>query len=226
MYTATQGVYLTHSIPLFPKMTSKGTVNTTVDYSQTIYAQDLMCVSLTSKEIFDLMGVMAIIQPYVYYKNLVLTNENATLVTSDVLPNLPQSFGFGFVQGQNQFYYIAKSRYSNLHLWDNSVSGFFKTGLQVESWGRPYMTSACPPNIPYPVLNIANLKILQYSWKDTQDHSKWALTDGLSVVCYGDMNRMTSQLGRGGGALCIKLDWFYKIHQGLITASNPCNTVS
>lgn len=226
MYNSNQGIYLTHSIPLFPNFTADGLINTTVDYSETIYAQNIMCVSLTSQQLFNLVGVMAIIQPIMYYKHLVLSNDNVTKFTGDILPDLPPSFGFGFIQNDQQFYYIAKSRYSNLYLWDNSVSEFFQTGLRVESWGRPYMPSACPPNVPYSVLNIASLKVLQYSWLDTQDHSKWAIIDGANTVCYGDMNRMTSQLGRGGGTLCIKLDWFYNIHQTIITSSNPCNTAS
>jgi hypothetical protein len=225
MYTSTEGIYLTHSIPLFPSMTKHGSINTTVSYSETIYAQDLMCVSLSSHNLFNLLGVMALIQPVVYYKNIVLSNENVTKVINNVIPNLPPSVGISFNQGHGHFYYIAKSRYSNVHLWDNSVASFFQAGVKVESWGRPYMPSTCPPNLPYPVLNIASLKILGYSWMDTQDHSKWGIVDGISVVCYGDMNRMTSQLGRGGGALCMNLDWFYKIHQSIITGANPCNTL-
>ena len=44
------------------------------------------------------------------------------------------------------------------------------------------------------------------------------------VVCYGDMNRMTSQEKRGGGGLCIAHDGLYAIHNAIITKVNPCGT--
>lgn len=224
MYTSTEAVYVVHSIPLYPNFTTTGQINTTIDLSQTIYAQNLMCVSMSTSNLFSLLGVMALIQPSVYYKNIVISNDNVTKVVGDILPDLPPSASFVFNQNGYEFSYIAKSQYSGLDLWDNSVSGFFQSGLNVESWGRPYMPGNCPPNIPYPVLNIANLKIANYAWKDTQDHSKWAIIDDLSVICYGDMNRMLSQRTRGGGTVCLNSQSFYNVHKGIIVSVNPCNT--
>jgi hypothetical protein len=38
--------------------------------------------------------------------------------------------------------------------------------------------------------------------KQTQDHSKWAVSD---IYCFiGDLNRMDSQRKRGGGGLLIR----------------------
>ena len=224
MYSPTESLYITHSIPLYPNFTSTGQINTTVDYSQTVYAQDLMCVSMSTTNLFSLLGLMALIQPDVYYSNIVLRNDNVSMVIGDLLPSLPPSAGFVFKENGFRFSYVAKSQFSGLDLWDNSVSGFFKSGLNVESWGRPYMASSCPPTIPYPVLNIAKIKIGDYAWKDTQDHSKWALVTDLSVVCYGDMNRMVSQRVRGGGALCLDSQGFYDAHRSIIVSVDPCNT--
>jgi hypothetical protein len=42
------------------------------------------------------------------------------------------------------------------------------------------------------------------SWTETQDHAKWAVAlDKSFVICIGDINRMTSQRVRGGGAVCF-----------------------
>jgi len=224
MYSPTESLYITHSIPLYPNFTSTGQINTTVDYSQTVYAQDLMCVSMSTTNLFSLLGLMALIQPDVYYSNIVLRNDNVSMVIGDLLPSLPPSAGFVFKENGFRFSYVAKSQFSGLDLWDNSVSGFFKSGLNVESWGRPYMASSCPPTIPYPVLNIVNIRVGDYAWKDTQDHSKWALVTDLSVVCYGDMNRMVSQRVRGGGALCLDSQGFYDAHRSIIVSVDPCNT--
>jgi hypothetical protein len=223
MYTESQGIYLIHSIPQFPKFSPDGKINSTVDFSQTLYGQNLMCLSLDTQQLFDLLGVMALIQPLVYYKNILLQNENVTKVTQDLIPELPASLGIGFSQNNLQFFYIAKSRYSGLYLWDDSVTEFFQAGVQVQSWGRPYMPPVCPTEFEYQVDNIVTFKVSQYSWKSTQDHSKWGIVDRVNVVCYGDMNRMTSQMGRGGGTLCLKLDWFYQVHKSIITSVSSCS---
>ena len=86
------------------------------------------------------------------------------------------------------------------------------------------MPSLCPPTDKYSTLNVANLKIGAASWTGTNDHSKWGIPVTTKVVCYGDMNRMTSQEKRGGGGLCIAHDGLYAIHNAIITKVNPCGT--
>ena len=62
-------------------------------------------------------------------------------------------------------------------------------------------------------------KLADYHWPYTKDHAKWAISEvpgdrgkkvdsstlatQLSWVCIADMNRMTSQEKRGGGAICF-----------------------
>lgn len=62
-------------------------------------------------------------------------------------------------------------------------------------------------------------KLTDYHWPYTKDHAKWAISEEieergqkesddavpeqLSWVCVADMNRMTSQEKRGGGAICF-----------------------
>lgn len=48
------------------------------------------------------------------------------------------------------------------------------------------------------------MQIDNVTWTETQDHAKWAVSTSVSdnVICVADINRMTSQRKRGGGALC------------------------
>lgn len=61
-------------------------------------------------------------------------------------------------------------------------------------------------------------KLLNFSWHYTKDHSKWAISEPIEMrgksdinnvnsesswVCIADINRMTSQEKRGGGAICF-----------------------
>ena len=42
------------------------------------------------------------------------------------------------------------------------------------------------------------------TWTEGDDHAKWAvMLDGSSNLCVGDINRMTTQRKRGGGAVCF-----------------------
>uniref|UniRef100_A0A3Q1FTZ8 Deoxyribonuclease-2-alpha n=1 Tax=Acanthochromis polyacanthus TaxID=80966 RepID=A0A3Q1FTZ8_9TELE len=50
------------------------------------------------------------------------------------------------------------------------------------------------------VYNVNRVKLLQPSFSDTVDHSKWCLTEGGTVTCIADMNRMERQKKRGGGS--------------------------
>ena len=68
--------------------------------------------------------------------------------------------------------------------------------LEVESWIRG---SACEPTDK--VHDIKELKFNNYSWSEYNDHSKWCT--GTRSVCFSDINRMTTQALRGGGAICV-----------------------
>jgi len=39
------------------------------------------------------------------------------------------------------------------------------------------------------VLNVANLTILDESWRRSEDHAKWAVTVDKHWICIGDINR-------------------------------------
>lgn len=185
----------------------------------------MMCISLPTSTLFELVGVMALIQPDVYHEYIVVENSNITALVNDVIIGTSSYGAYTFNLKGITWTYLAKTQYSLLDLWDSVVAGYYKQGFNVQSWGKPYMTSVCPPNSKYPVLNVASLKIGTISWKGTQDHSKWGIPNTDKVVCYGDMNRMTSQEKRGGGALCISESTLYTIHQNIITGVNPCNTI-
>lgn len=52
------------------------------------------------------------------------------------------------------------------------------------------------------------------SWHETNDHSKWIVTNDSSIACFGDLNRNTiGQQTRGGAYYCLNnsnLNWKLK----------------
>jgi deoxyribonuclease-2 len=59
-------------------------------------------------------------------------------------------------------------------------------------------------------------------WSETQDHSKWAITETKDVVCMGDINRMTSQYSRGGGTACFLDPVLHAVLKQAIIKTNTC----
>ena len=171
-YEGNTGYFIVHSFPLYPAFLSSGLVNTTINYSQMVYGQNMMCVSVTDTQLFNIAGIMSIIQPIVYHKVLLVQNSNITLVVNDVILNKLNTGSYSFNSNGITWNYLSKSSYSNSDFWDTTVAYYYQQGLSVQSWGRPYMPSLCPPTDKYSTLNVANLKIGAASWTGTNDHSK------------------------------------------------------
>jgi deoxyribonuclease-2 len=63
-------------------------------------------------------------------------------------------------------------------------------------------SAAGPACGEYGVLDVQALAFPGVSYKESQDHSKWAVGVTGAEVCVADINRMTTQYKRGGGAIC------------------------
>ena len=57
-------------------------------------------------------------------------------------------------------------------------------------------------------------------WKETQDHSKWAISQTSHWVCVGDINRQHGQLHRGGGTACTLDGGLWKAFSSIIVSVN------
>ena len=77
----------------------------------------------------------------------------------------------------------------------------------------------------YVVGNVVTLGFNDaFKWKQTQDHSKWALpsNNSLNYSCFGDMNRMESQFKRGGAFYCIESKLLKQAMINLIQTTSQC----
>lgn len=146
------------------------------------------------------------------------------------------------------FVSFAKDTNFNKDLYADLVAPSLQSALLVETWpnGHGRLNSSCKP--PYHVENIARLDFSSLrpavSFKTTHDHAKWAVTSphappplqaattqpqlvSKTVVCIGDINRMTTQLKRAGGTVCFasKSVWsaFVSIVGGIDGCPRPLN---
>jgi len=186
-----------------------------------------MCVQMSTSLLYNVAGLMTINRPQTYSSRINIANANITALKSNGASSLtsPQA-SLGFTNGNLQFTYFAKSSASNLDFWEDVVSAHYGTGFRAETWGRPYQPAFCTPAYKYQVLNTLTILLDKYTWKNTNDHSKWGLTLTGNVLCYADINRMDSQKSRGGGGLCVSSTALFNAHSSIIATQDKCAAMS
>eukprot|EP01086_Lenisia_limosa_P000684 TRINITY_DN11205_c0_g1_i1.p1 TRINITY_DN11205_c0_g1~~TRINITY_DN11205_c0_g1_i1.p1 ORF type:complete len:164 (+),score=28.41 TRINITY_DN11205_c0_g1_i1:321-812(+) len=128
-----------------------------------------------------------------------------------------------------EFMHYAKNRGWEHEIFEDLLAPAFQCDMIAETWIRnPPLPSYCRPNYRYEVHNINRIYYPDdgSDWKETQDHSKWGLAVPACnnpVVCIGDINRMSSQLHRGGGYLCMKHPELYAEFHRLVKGLNDCD---
>jgi deoxyribonuclease-2 len=130
---------------------------------------------------------------------------------------------------------LAKSKEWDGDLYEGLVAPHYRSGFLVESWIRGDRLGKYCPNArtkssrhPYEVVDAKTMRVTlptgqNRTWTETQDHAKWAVSlDSSYVVCVGDINRMSSQRKRGGGAVCFaNKDLCFSLYN-TITTSDTC----
>ncbi|XP_056003439.1 deoxyribonuclease-2-alpha-like [Ostrea edulis] len=99
--------------------------------------------------------------------------------------------------GGDDLQVFAKSYSFGKDLYEDLVAGKLGDTLYTETWHSEYY---CTDR----VVDIEEIMFRDgYSFKSTQEHSKWAVTKHLNWTCIGDINRRESQFRRGGLTLCL-----------------------
>lgn len=83
------------------------------------------------------------------------------------------------------------------------IPSYYRTNMMIGTWTRPSLMD----NIfseQFSVRNIIKYNVLGMTYANTQDHSKWAVSEKDICFCIADMNRTKSQLNRAGTFICIE----------------------
>ena len=203
-YTSTGGFLLRHSTPRFPPDRSQGYSGLPQD--EHIYGQTYICTSVPLATLNQIAGQYLITNVLLYGANTPSYASSYRNLTSFASGNVArgsnQSIYFKSVAGTT-FYDMSKSKECDCDLWDR-VAWSVAQPLNVLSWGRPLEPSTCPSGFGFQVLNVKDVNWAGViSYKETQEHSKWAVFGNHRYLCIGDINRMESQKKRGGGTTCI-----------------------
>ena len=225
-WEAGSGFWLVHSFPEFPSAIADGYKG--VDESQQIYGQSVLCVS-TDATGLDIVGEQlqynyaqiyeAIVPAHATPKDLAAAadGEHFTTATASARELIA-------IDG-TKFTSFSKTGQWGKELYADLVAPGLAADLLVETWIRG---SKIPSSCPTSGYSVKNVQMLQFpnlpAFKETQDHSKWAISvdESVNVTCIGGINQMTSQNTRGGGTVCLQNNALWNSFSSLVYQVEEC----
>lgn len=226
-FDGSQAVWLLHSVPRFPEIISSGY---SYPEEETKYGQSFLCMTLDLATLDTIAGVFMVDRPFVFDSWM-----PSSLASS--LPTLATLLNGGTQKGTNTTYegikslggkgftMFGKSKEWDSDLYEDLVEPHLNSGMFLETWmdGRGKMPSYCPPQYPYASVNIVAIQMADGTmWKETEDHSKWGISDTGSIACIGDINRQEGQRNRGGGTVCTDDSNLWNAFSTIIAAKESC----
>jgi hypothetical protein len=217
------GVILTHSVPLYPAGPSHVPFYTGLGHNAYTYAQHMACFSTTVSDM-NRLAVLGQLTVAGIYDTRISSGSPSGLV----------AFGTGvvnpagvcnvtiFILGNGTIVrYFAKSSQWNNELYAMCIAPHLASALVTETWIRGSATG--PYCGSYPVLDVSLVNFsVGFAWKETQDHSKWAIGLDGGWICPSDINRMTTQYARGGSAFCFKNPILMQMLYDAIVSTDTC----
>lgn len=217
------GVILTHSVPLYPAGPSRVPSYTGLGHNAYTYAQHMACFSTTVADMNRLAVLGQLTVVGVYDKRISAASPSGLLALGAGVVNRA---GFcnttNFMTGNGtEVRYFAKSSQWNNELYAMCIAPHLASALVAETWIRGSATG--PYCGSYPVLDVSTVNFsVGFAWKETQDHSKWAVGLDGDWVCPSDINRMTTQYNRGGSAFCFKNPTLKRMLYDAIVSTDTC----
>jgi len=247
-----QGFWMIHSVPSFPNAVIDGYEPCCTNGLK--YGQSFLCLTLPPAA-FNRMGCLGRInwphridsfvpemlrERYPDFSNFADGGEDRDAqIASTWIETV----------GGRSFEVFAKSGRWGGDLYDDLIAPGLGVNLQVSTWQngvRGAMGLFYPTDHrSYTVVNVVTQERNDTAWKESQDHSKWAITyfprrgdigaangasagrrlrDGMGKwVCVGDINRMASQMHRGGGTACIDSPGLWSEFEKGITTVEECS---
>lgn len=206
--TATKTAFwLLHSWPKFADPTAAG-------MPTPIYGQTYLCISLDMATASKIAAQMANHQePQVYAPRLPASLDKGDalyLLAQTLNPNAPGDADVADYKSRGglAFKVIAKNRKWNKDFWNDLVGPTLGTDINVETWIRGKIPPILDSDGIHKTFDVKYIDLsplgVPWTWPETHDHAKWAITVDSDWVCVGDINRMVSQEKRGGGTIAFQ----------------------
>jgi hypothetical protein len=210
-------IVITHSIPKFPQGPGLEEEYTGLMENAWDYGQAASCFQVSLSALPQVLNLIYETVPLIYdescqncYETVLNINENST-----------NSCPTYIIDGQHIMF--MKPSTNNVDIWASCIAPYFSSNVSVESWIHGTMDKAyCPPSYAFQTLDIQSLKFPEgQTFAEYNDHSKWGILES-PLVCFGDLNRVTSQMVRSGTVYCWKDYTLWTELNQLIVSTNTC----
>ena len=197
--------WIIHSVPNFPPQKHKGYSFPSTGMK---YGQSFLCITLSKEQLPDIAKQLFYTWPQIYdhdFDRTQVGSDMKLVLSGKHVTNPPwTSLKVLATKGGTAFNIFAKFTDFNADLYSGWLTTHFKRSFFTETWqnGVGKLNSSCVGS--YKVENIVRINLVGTDYKETQDHSKWAVSTDGSIICIGGINRAQSQLRRAGGAACFE----------------------
>lgn len=214
MWDDTSAIVITHSIPKFPQGPGLEGEYTGLMGNAWDYGQAAACFQVSLNALPAALHLVYETVPSIY-------DQFCQNCYTDFKSNTTDSCSTYIIDGQHIMF--MKPSEVEVDIWASCISPYFNSNVSVESWihgttDGPY----CPPTYNFETLDIQSLQFPEgQSFTEYEDHSKWGILQN-PLVCFGDLNRVTSQMTRGGTVYCWKDITLWTQLNDLIVSTNSC----
>jgi len=188
--------WLIHSVPKFPKTFDGTSQFPDIDNAELTYGQSFVSLTMPLHHLDAILNQLFIMHPNVY----------CSKVPNQYLLHVNQTDDFEIYKINEHMHHVSKSPKYEKEFYSEMLLPVFGGPIYTETWIRGHQcvdTKDCK-------------MIASIHWKDgklysyTKDHSKFCISE-KEWVMIGDLNRMTSQIHRGGGGLVIQDPRLYEM---------------
>ena len=230
VYNEDSGAFLQHSLPRFPTRTNENEMLTELPGNSGLYGQTFLCISVTK----DTANYITELLNYEYVSvNYGVKKDNVNSPPDKWVEKLIENSydkswdidGTYYISsiGGEKFTVHLRSYRVNYIPFDEPIRSFYQSSFYVRTWTRPASAeSLCEK---YKLLNVKEVKFLDYDYISTKEHSKWAVALKKDIVCFADVNHTEAQKSRGGSIICFENEAISKIMRKAVVDNDTCDEI-
>jgi hypothetical protein len=215
IWDSSNAIVITHSIPKFPQ--GPGLQDNYVGLMENAwdYGQAASCFQVSLGSLPNALNLVYETEPLIYDKSCQNCYEYSIKIHKE---NVIDSCSTYTIDGQHIIF--MKPSVNQVDIWASCISPYFNSNVSVESW--IHGTTDGPYCSPFETLDIQSLQFPEgQTFTEYDDHSKWGILQS-PLVCFGDLNRVTTQMVRAGTVYCWKDNTLWTQLNELIVSTNSC----
>ena len=218
MWDDSNAIVITHSIPKFPQGPTLESEYSGLMENAWDYGQAASCFQVSLSSLPTALNLVYETVPLIYDQSCTNCYEHSTKIHKE---NATESCPTYIIDGQHIMF--MKPSVNQIDIWASCISPYFNSNVSVESWIHGTMDNAyCSPTYEYDTVDIQSLQFPEgQTFTEYDDHSKWGILQS-PLVCFGDLNRVTSQMTRSGTVYCWKDITLWTQLNELIVSRNSC----